>query len=84
MRSWIAFQSLAMGSDICASHAGQLTAPGQTAEGPRRPWLRTERTAIVEGLLLVLRAQGRFDALDQPLPLGRPHPREEGEDADEG
>jgi hypothetical protein len=40
MRSWIAFQSSAIGCAICASHAAQLTAPGQTAEGPplsRRP-----------------------------------------------
>jgi hypothetical protein len=41
---------------------------------PRRLCLRTERAAIVEGLLLVLRAQRRFDALDQPLPLGRERP----------
>jgi hypothetical protein len=33
----------------------------------------------------VLRAQGCFDALDQPLPLGRaPHPLGEGEGAEDG
>ena len=53
-------------------------------EWPSRLCLRTERAAIVEGLLLVLRAQCRFDALDQPLPLGREDPSEEGEDADNG
>jgi hypothetical protein len=38
---------------------------------PHRLCLRTERAAIVKGLLLILRAQRRFDAVDQPPLLGQ-------------
>jgi hypothetical protein len=44
MRSRIAFQSLAIGTAISASHSGQLTASGETAEGP--PEGRTCETVV--------------------------------------